>query len=71
MPLCPLGKDSQSFPLNEAVWIPEKKKPLAGARITISDLPTHILVNMLTTISQLPYTTRLVLKLAAEEVQSR
>jgi len=62
MPLYTLGKDSQSYPLNEAVWIPEKKKHIARARIIIYDLPTHILVNMLTTISQLPYTRYLILK---------
>ena len=70
MPLYPLGKDSQSYPWNETVWIPEKKT-FARAGIIISDLPTHILVNMLTTISKVPYTTHLVLKFAAEEVQSR
>jgi hypothetical protein len=43
----------------------------ARARITISDLPTHILVSTLITNIQLPYTTRLVKKFAAEEVQSR
>ena len=48
-----------------------RKKPVARTRIITSDLATHILVNMLTTISQLHYTTHLVLKFAAEEVQSR
>lgn len=48
-----------------------KKKHLARARIIISDLPTHILVNKLTTISQLPYARHLVIKFAAEEVQAR
>ena len=30
MPLYPLGKDSQSSPLNETVWIPEKKTSCRG-----------------------------------------
>jgi hypothetical protein len=30
MPLYPLGKDSQSYPLNEAVWVPEEKTSFQG-----------------------------------------
>ena len=46
----------------------EKKNPLARARIIISDLTTQILVNMLTTLSHLPYTKRLFQKFSVEEM---
>jgi hypothetical protein len=48
----------------------QREAILARARIIISDIPTHILVNILTTIIQLPYATRLVKKFVVEVVQS-
>ena len=51
-----LGEGLSVLPVERGCVHSRKKKSLARARIIISDLPTHILVNMLTTISQLPCT---------------
>jgi hypothetical protein len=67
----PPGEGLSVLPVERGCVYCRKKKPLARKRIIISDIPTHIPVNILAMISEPPYTTRLVLKLAAEEVQSR